>query len=112
MKMKKSVLFFLMALALNAKAQAGGAAKPDPAAEALMKKSDCFSCHQVKMKVVGPSYRDVAKKYKGNKAAEAQLVKKVKEGGAGNWGSVPMAAHPGLKDEEVKAMVKWVLAQK
>ncbi len=88
------------------------AAKPDPAAEALMKKSDCFSCHQVKRKVVGPSFLDVAKKYKNDKKAGATLVKKIKEGGSGNWGSVPMAAHPNLPPADIEKMVKWILAQK
>lgn len=106
MKMIHAALL-LSALSLNA-----WAAKPDPATEALMKKSDCFSCHQVKRKVVGPSYVDVAKKYKNDKKAVATLVKKVKEGGSGNWGSVPMAAHPDLPPADVEKMVKWVLAQK
>ena len=88
------------------------AAAKGPDAEALMKKSDCFTCHQVARKVVGPAYKDVAKKYKGNKAAPAMLVEKVKKGGSGNWGQIPMAAHPDLKDEDVKAMVAWVLKQK
>jgi cytochrome c551/c552 len=84
----------------------------DKVAESLMKKSDCFACHQVKRKVVGPAYIDVAKKYKGQKDAVATLVKKVKQGGSGNWGAVPMAAHPDLKDEDAKLMVQWVLSRK
>jgi cytochrome c len=66
----------------------------------------------VKVKIVGPAYKDVAKKYKGKKGIEALLVQKIKAGGSGNWGQVAMAAHPDLKDEDVKAMVKWILAQK
>lgn len=97
---------------LGASSLAGAAKAPAVDAEALMKKSDCFTCHAVKRKVVGPAYADVAKKYKGNKGAVAVLVKKVKEGGSGNWGAVPMAAHADLKDEDVKAMVAWVLRQK
>lgn len=93
-------------VAVKAKADASGSA------EAMMKKSDCFTCHAIKRKVVGPAYKDVAKKYKGDKSAVATLVKKVKEGGSGNWGQIPMAAHPDLKDEDAKAMVQWVLKQK
>lgn len=78
--------------------------------EALVKKSDCLSCHQPKIKVVGPAYVDVAKKYKGNAGAVAKLVKKVKAGGAGVWGQVPMSAHPNLADADIEKMVKWVLA--
>lgn len=108
---KFTVLGLALLLPLAVAGQAKDA-KPDPKVEAMMKKSDCFACHQVKMKVVGPSYRDVAKKYKGKKGAEALLVQKIKAGGSGNWGTVPMAAHPDLKEEDVKAMVQWVLAQK
>ena len=79
---------------------------------ALMKKSDCFTCHSVKNKIVGPAYIEVAKKYKGDKGAVARLVKKVKEGGTGVWGQVPMAAHPDLKDGDLRAMLQWVLKQK
>jgi cytochrome c len=108
--MKRLLMLALLAAPLSlAAAKAKG---PDPATEALMKKSDCFTCHQVKVKVVGPAYKDVAKKYKGDPKAVAALVKKVKEGGQGVWGQVPMSPHPQLKDEEIKAMVQWVLAQK
>jgi len=78
--------------------------------EALARKSDCFSCHQPKNKVVGPSYADVAKKYKGDAGAVAKLVKKIKNGGSGVWGQVPMAAHPNMPDADVEKIVKWVLA--
>jgi cytochrome c len=80
--------------------------------EAMMKKSDCFSCHSVRQKLVGPAYIDVAKKYRGKKGALVLLVKKVKEGGSGNWGSAAMVAHPGLPDSDIKVMLQWVLKQK
>jgi cytochrome c len=86
--------------------------KPDPATEAKMKKTDCFTCHSVAKKVIGPAYKDVAKKYKGDPAAEAKLVLKVKNGGSGVWGAIPMAAHPNISDADLHAMVRWVLAQK
>jgi cytochrome c len=78
--------------------------------EALVKQNDCLSCHQPTHKVVGPAYIDVAKKYKGDAGAVARLVKKVKAGGSGNWGAVPMAAHPNVSDADLTKMVKWVLA--
>lgn len=88
------------------KAKAEKAVKIDmKATEALMKKSDCFACHSVKLKVVGPAYADVAKKYKGQKDAVEQLVKKVKEGGSGHWGVVPMSPHKDLSDADAHAMV-------
>lgn len=75
----------------------------------LAKKSNCMSCHAVNKKVVGPSYEDVAKKYAG-KNAEAELVAKVKAGGKGVWGQIPMPPNPAVKDEDVKTLVKWILA--
>jgi|SRR5665213_1363439 len=84
--------------------------KPDPATEAMMKKSDCFTCHSVTSKIIGPSYKDVAKKYRGVAGAEAKLVTKVKSGGSGNWGTIPMVAHPQFSDTQLHAIVKWVLA--
>lgn len=110
--MKRAMMLTLLALVPLSLPAAKAAKGPDPATEAMMKKSDCFTCHQVKVKVVGPAFKDVAKKYKGDAKAVEKLVAKVKAGGQGNWGQVPMAPHPGLKDEELKAMVTWVLAQK
>ncbi len=91
---------------------AGPLAAASPDGQALMKKSDCLSCHAAKRKVVGPSFVDIAKKYKGKKDAVAALVKKVKAGGSGVWGAVPMAGHPSLSDADMKAMVEWILKQK
>ena len=76
----------------------------------LAKKSNCMACHQVDKKLVGPSYQDVAKKYAGDKAAEAKLVEKVKKGGSGVWGPVPMPPNPLVSDADLKTLVKWVLA--
>ena len=94
----------------DAAAAPAAAGKGDWAsAEALMKKNDCLGCHSVDKKVVGPAYKDVAKKYAG-KDVVATLVKKVKEGGAGNWGQIPMSAHPGVSDADLTTMVKGVLS--
>ena len=77
----------------------------------LAKKSNCMNCHAVDKKLVGPSFQDIAKKYAGDKAADAKLVEKVKKGGSGVWGPVPMTANsPQVKDDDIKALVKWVLA--
>lgn len=81
------------------------------AAEALAQKSGCLACHGVQNKVVGPAYKDVAAKYKNDKGAEAKLVAKVKAGGSGVWGPVPMPANsPQVKDEDIKTIVQWVLS--
>lgn len=81
----------------------------DPA-EALAKKSNCLMCHGVDSAIMGPSYKDVAKKYKDDKTAEARLISKVKAGGVGVWGKMPMPANsPQVKDEDIKTIVKWIL---
>ena len=90
-------------------------AAPEPAAaqagQALAQAKGCMACHQVAFRVVGPAYKDVAAKYKGQADAAAQLAAKVKGGGAGTWGPIPMPPQPTLTDDEVNALVAWVLAQ-
>jgi cytochrome c len=80
-------------------------------AEALAQKSGCLGCHSVDKKILGPAYKDVAAKYKGDKTAEARLIEKVKAGGSGAWGTMPMPANsPRVKDADIKTLVQWVLA--
>jgi cytochrome c len=88
------------------------AAAPAFANEELAKKNACTACHSVDKKLVGPAYKEVAKKYAGDKAAEALLAEKVKKGGVGTWGQVPMPPNANVKDEDVKTLVKWILALK
>jgi len=80
------------------------------ASQQLAQKSQCMSCHQVERKVVGPAFKEVAKKYKGNADAEAHLIAVVKKGGKGVWGNVPMPPHPQIKDDDAKAIIGWVLS--
>jgi len=82
------------------------------ASEALAKKHNCLACHATDKKLVGPSYQEVAAKYKGQKDAEAKLVAKVKNGGAGAWGQVPMPPNASVPEADIKALVKWVLSTK
>lgn len=82
------------------------------ASEALAKKYNCLTCHAVDAKKIGPSYQDVAAKYKGDAGAEAKLVAKVKSGGSGVWGQIPMPPNAAVPDADIKALVKWVLAAK
>lgn len=77
--------------------------------EALAKKHNCTACHQVDAKTVGPAYREVAKKYKGQPAVAAKLADKVRKGGAGTWGQVPMPPNPTVPDGDVKKLVDWIL---
>lgn len=82
-----------------------------PAAEELAKKDGCLLCHAVDKKVVGPAYKEVAAKYKGDKSMEAKLIEKVKKGGSGVWGQIPMPPNsPQVKDEDIKTIVQWVLS--
>jgi cytochrome c len=83
-------------------------AMPAKADEALAKKHNCLACHQVDKKVVGPAYKDIAKKYKGQNVA-AKLVEKVKKGGSGVFGPVPMPPNPAVPDADVKKLVDWIL---
>ena len=82
------------------------------ASEALAKKHNCLACHAIDKKLVGPSYQDVAAKYKGEAGAEAKLSTKLKNGGAGVWGQVPMPPNATVPDADIKALVKWVLSTK
>jgi cytochrome c len=90
---------------------AGQASAADAkAAEALAQKNGCLACHSIANKVVGPAYKDVAAKYKGDKTAEAKLIAKVKAGGSGVWGPIPMPPNsPHVKDEDIKTIVEWIL---
>lgn len=102
----------MKALIFPAAALALAAAWPAQASEDLAKKYNCMTCHVVKgTKTVGPTYADVAKKYAGQKGAEAKLVEKVKKGGVGVWGQVPMPANA-VPDADLKALVKWILSIK
>jgi cytochrome c len=88
------------------------AATPALASEELAKKHACTACHAIDKKLVGPAYKEVAKKYKADAKAQAMLEEKVKKGGVGNWGQVPMPPNSAVKDEDVKTLVKWVLSLK
>jgi cytochrome c len=87
---------------------AAGAANP----EQLLQKYACLACHATDKKVIGPSYKEVAAKYVNDKNALAELAKKVKAGGQGVWGQIPMPPHPQISDADLQTMVKYILAQK
>ncbi|MGB4399899.1 MAG: c-type cytochrome [Daejeonella sp.] len=80
--------------------------------EALISKSDCLACHKVDAKLLGPSYKEVAAKYANNASTVSQLANKIKSGGSGVWGAVPMSPHPALSDDDAKAMVRYILSLK
>jgi cytochrome c len=78
----------------------------------LAKAKNCLACHAADKKLVGPAYKEVAAKYANDKDAVAKLAKKVREGGVGVWGQVPMPANPQVNEAEATTLVKWVLSQK
>ena len=93
-------------------AQAADAALDNASAQAMMQKSGCAACHAIDKKVVGPAYQDVAAKYKGDKDALAKLSDKVKKGGVGVWGEVPMPPNVQVPDADIKDLVGWILTLK
>jgi cytochrome c len=99
-------LFTTLAVAAAAAAVLAAPARAD---EALAKKHNCLACHTVDKKSVGPAYKEIAKKYKGQNV-NAKLEEKVKKGGAGVWGQVPMAPNPTVPDADLKKLVAWILA--
>jgi cytochrome c len=87
-------------------------AADEAAMMALAQKSACMSCHGMDKKIVGPGYKEVAAKYKGDSGAAAKLAAKVKAGGKGVWGEVPMPPNAGVSDANAKALVDWILTRK
>ena len=100
------------AAALLLSGQAFGA-MDDAAATAALGKAGCRACHAVDKKMVGPSYQDIAKKYRGDAKAVAMLSEKVRKGGTGTWGQIPMPPSPPEKisDADLKAVVEWILTK-
>jgi cytochrome c551/c552 len=80
--------------------------------EAMMQKDGCSACHAVDKKVLGPAYQDVAAKYRGDAGALARLTQKVKMGGTGVWGQIPMPPNSQVSDADIKALVSWILSLK
>ena len=106
------ILVILLAGAAAATLAAGALAADATAGEALAKASGCLACHTVDKKLVGPSYKEIADRYRKEKGAEASLIEKVKAGGKGVWGEIPMPPNAHVKDADIKTMVQWVLTIK
>ena len=99
--MKRALLIMAAVAAVSAPAMAD---------EALAKSKNCMACHAVDKKLVGPSYKDVAKKYAGDAKAADMLAAKIQKGGSGVWGAIPMPANPQVND--AKKLAAWVLGLK
>ena len=106
--MKKQITTALFAVAAFAIAASAHAAD----GEAIVKKARCVACHAVDAKRVGPAYKDVAAKYKGDAKAPAALFEKVRHGGSGNWGNVPMIPHgeDKISNDDLHEAIKWILS--
>jgi len=104
--MKKGIIFLMaaVALGLTAQANAADAAK----AQELAKSKNCLTCHTVDKKLVGPGFKEIAQKYKGDSGAVASLSKKVINGTSGTWGAIPMPPNP-VSQDEAKTLVEWIL---
>jgi len=93
-------------------AMTAAVAAPAFAQADLAQKKNCMACHAIDKKLVGPSYKDVAAKYAGQKDAVDKLAQKVVKGGSGSWGAVPMPANPQVTEAEAKQLVQWILTLK
>ena len=107
--MKKVSMIASAALALGA--GSAHAALDNAQATAMMQKDGCAACHAIDKKIVGPAYVEVAAKYKGDKNAQAALAKKVKDGGVGAWGQIPMPPN-NVPQKDIDDLVAWILALK
>ncbi len=107
--MKRESMFLAATLLAAGTAHA---ALDNTSAEAMMKKDGCAACHSIDKKVIGPAYVDVAAKYKGDKDALAKLTDKVKKGGVGVWGQIPMPPNAQVPEADIKELVTWILTLK
>jgi cytochrome c len=102
----------VVVLASLAAVHASAAVAADAKGEDLIKKYGCTACHAVDKKIVGPAYKDVANKYRNDAKAAGYLHDKIKKGGSGVWGPVPMPPNTQVPDADVKAIVSWILSLK
>ena len=104
-------IYYLVAMTAALSVSAAALAADDR--ETLFNKNKCGACHKLEDKKVGPTLKAIAAKYAGNSEAQATLEKKVRAGGVGVWGAMPMPRTPAaVSDEEIKAMVEWMLSHK
>ena len=108
----RATLFLVLVLSMLAGTRLAYPANRTAQGEVLARSTDCFSCHALDHKVVGPSFEEIARRYRNQAGVEAKLEAKIKDGGLGDWGDVPMTPHPALSDEQLAAIVRWVLSLK
>ncbi|MGE0557586.1 MAG: c-type cytochrome [Burkholderiales bacterium] len=98
----------LVAMATAGVLAAGGAVASDKLAQS----SGCMTCHALDKKLIGPGFKEIAAKYKNDKGAEARLAQKIKSGGSGVWGTIPMPPNAHVKESDIKTLAQWVLSRK
>jgi len=81
-----------------------------PNALAIARSNACMGCHAVNRKLVGPSFQQIASRYKGDPTAQDKLEQKVRDGGSGVWGAIPMPSHPSMSAGDIHTVVTWILA--
>ena len=101
--MKRTLLIMAAMAAISA---------PVLADEALAKSKNCMACHATEKKLVGPAYKEVAKKYAGDAKAVEMLASKIIKGGSGVWGAIPMPANTQVSEADAKKLAAWVLSLK
>ena len=107
----KKTLACAVAIATMGVAFAQAPAVDAKKANSLFEGHECAGCHQMDMKIVGPGLKQVAEKYRGNKDAPAKLIEKIKKGGVGVWGEIPMPPNLDVTEDELKIVVAWILSQ-
>jgi cytochrome c len=107
--MEETTMKTLLAVALTVAAVATTA--PAMASMELAKKARCVACHAADKKMVGPSFKDIGAKYKDQPGVEATLTEKVRNGGAGVWGEIPMSPNgpDKIADADLQSLLRWVL---
>jgi cytochrome c len=114
--MKRWFSMTVLATAITAAAGQGVLAADAPSsfspadAMSIARKNACMGCHAVDRKLVGPSFQQIAGKYKGDEQAPARLETKVRNGGSGVWGVLPMPSHPSMDGADIRKVVGWILA--
>ena len=111
--MEKQTLLKQILLGLAMLACFFGAYAQTPTGPSLAQQYGCLNCHNVEQKMVGPAYKSVSEKYQADTiGATPLLIQKIKNGGAGNWGRIPMPANPNVSDADLKTLVTWILSLK
>ena len=106
------IIVTLLAAAAAATLAAGAHAADAKANEALAAASGCLACHTAEKRLVGPSFKEIADRYRQDKSAETNLMQKVKAGGKGEWGDIPMPPNAHVKDADIRILAQWILSTK